>query len=142
MINKSIYKSWSGMKQRCLNQKNLDYPMYGGRGIKVSKEWINYKDFERDMGMSWKQGTSLGRIDNNKGYFKDNCEWQNPIQQANNRVSSTHIEYKGEVHTLSEWCRLLRLNGGRTRTRYYCMKWSIGRCFTTLDPIKPTGRKY
>ncbi len=141
-INKAMYKSWACMKQRCINEKNQDYEMYGGRGITVSDRWLEWKNFEADMEDTWKTGLSLGRIDNEKGYSKENCEWQTPEQQANNRTSNRFIEYLGERRTLSEWCKILGLNPSRTRTRFYSLKWNIDRCFTILEPIKPTGRKY
>jgi hypothetical protein len=50
--------------------------------------------------------------------------------------------YKGEIKTLAQWCRILELNPSRTRVRYYCLKWSIERCFTTLNPIIPHGITY
>jgi hypothetical protein len=73
------------MKQRCYNRNNHKYPLYGGRGVTVDKRWLDsFENFTKDMGER-PLGMSLDRIDNSKGYSKDNCRWATAVQQANNR---------------------------------------------------------
>lgn len=80
----SSYKCWRGMKDRCLNPSALAYKRYGDRGIKVCDSWIeDFENFYNDMGEKPK-GKSLERIDNNKGYCKENCIWASPKTQAQN----------------------------------------------------------
>lgn len=85
------YKSWEGMKYRCLNPKSKDYPNYGGRGITVAPRWYVFENFLLDMGQR-PDGTSLGRLDNNIGYSVDNCAWVTPKQQQNNTRYNVNIE--------------------------------------------------
>ena len=44
------YITWAGMIQRVTNPKHTYYSYYGGRGIKISNDWLIFKKFFRDMG--------------------------------------------------------------------------------------------
>ena len=82
-----LYKTWISMIHRCHNPKARGYENYGGRGIKVCNEWNNAQNFINDMHPSFKEGLSLDRIDNNKGYSKENCRWATrEIQGRNTRI--------------------------------------------------------
>ena len=95
------YTSWLAMKKRCLYPKHPQYHLYGGRGITIAHEWLEFSNFVRDMGER-PAHTSLDRIDGTKGYSKDNCRWATIIEQAQNR--RTTIVYKGK--TITEWSKI------------------------------------
>lgn len=123
------YKSWWSMVNRCTNPEYKKYCDYGGRGIKVCKEWVNsFEKFHSDMG-DRPQNTSLERIKNHIGYNKNNCKWADKVEQANNKRNNVRIEYNGEIHTIAEWARKLNLNYGSFCKRLKYPNWSTERAF-------------
>jgi hypothetical protein len=85
------YNSWSSMIQRCTNKNRKAYPDYGGRGISVCETWLNsFEVFLNDMGKKPSYSHSIDRIDNNKGYYPDNCRWSTPQQQKTNQRACRH----------------------------------------------------
>jgi len=82
-----IFRTWMSMKDRCLNKRCKDYKYYGGRGISIAEEWLSFDNFYKDMGDK-PDGFQIDRIDNNEGYFKDNCRWVTPKENCNNRRRS------------------------------------------------------
>lgn len=65
------------MIHRCYNHNNKHYATYGGRGIIVCDEWldslVSFVEWAENNG--WKKGLSLDRIDNDKDYNPENCQW-------------------------------------------------------------------
>jgi len=85
------YRTWSSMLSRCNNLNNKRYYDYGGRGIKVCKEWSNsFETFLKDVGIKPFKNSSLDRINNNGNYEPDNIRWATPKQQANNRRNNVN----------------------------------------------------
>lgn len=84
------YRTWRNMKSRCNNPHNQDYHNYGGRGIQVSPRWNDFCLFLEDMGPK-PSGMSIDRIDNNKGYYKENCRWADALTQSRNRRHTKYV---------------------------------------------------
>lgn len=95
-----IFNVWSRMKARCYNKNDKNYESYGARGIFVCNEWMNsLNTFYNDMGDRPSKNHSIDRIDNNKGYYKENCRWATKSEQCLNRrkFKNSTSKYKG-VH--------------------------------------------
>ena len=91
LFYKTEYKSYANMINRCTNVNSKDYIYAGGRGIKVSNNWKeSFINFISDMGKKplphpTHGKYTLGRINNNQHYCKQNCLWLPMKQQAKNR---------------------------------------------------------
>lgn len=107
------------MIQRCTNSKNTGYYMYGGSGITVCDQWLKFENFYNDMGDCG--DNSLDRIDNTKGYYKDNCRWATKSEQANNRCSTNLFTINGITKSVAQWAKSI---GQRKGALYY--RISIG----------------
>jgi len=125
-----LYKKWTEMKQRCQNPNNPSFKDYGGRGICVSKRWLNFANFQKDMVASYRPGLTLERIDNNGNYSRANCRWATKKEQANNRRSSHLIIFRGQTKTLSQWAEKIGVRLGTLNQRFFVYKWSITKCLT------------
>lgn len=79
------YRSWEAMKYRRDVETSRQYPDYGGRGISYDPRWSSYDVFISDMGVRPSVLHTLDRIDNDKGYNKNNCRWATKQEQAFNR---------------------------------------------------------
>lgn len=98
------YKSWHGMKQRATNPNVAAAKHYTGRGIDMDPRWSEFTNFLADMGERPK-GTTLDRIDNNRGYWKDNCRWATHDEQHSNKRTNVFIEWQGRRQTIQQWSK-------------------------------------
>lgn len=136
MSRSSVYSTWKTMIQRCENPNAKGYKSYGGRGITVCDEWHSFDAFVRDMGVRPK-GYTLDRIDNDKGYSKENCRWATTAQQNNNNRRNRRITVDGETRTIAEWAQFYGLKWYQIASRVKS-GWGMEEAVTT--PLK-TSRK-
>lgn len=99
------YISWMRMRDRCNNKKHHAFGRYGGAGVRVCERWDSFVNFLEDMGER-PPGTSLDRLDNSKGYCKENCRWATEVQQQRNRRTNVLVTINGQTRCVSEWAEL------------------------------------
>lgn len=128
------WNSWRKMKGRCDDKNDPHYIDYGGRGISYCEAWTDFRNFFEDMGRP-PFGKQLERIDNNKGYYKENCCWATPEEQSNNRRDNKLYEYQGKRQTLARWGRELGID-------YHALYWRASRGWRGDKLFRPSRRKY
>lgn len=123
------YYVWTGMKSRCSDKNNKDYPNYGGRGITVCDRWKNsFENFYKDMGDKPSTNHSIDRIDNSGNYEPGNCHWI-PLKDQNlNKRSNRIINYNGKTQILKVHCQELKLEYSFILNRL-THGWSVERAF-------------
>ncbi len=82
-----LYYCWKNMSQRCYNTRYRQYKDWGGRGITVCSEWKESFTAFKNWALSngYKEGLTIDRIDNDKGYSPDNCRFVSRKVQNNNK---------------------------------------------------------
>ncbi len=127
-LSRRFYNIWYRMKSRCYDNRDISYKNYGGKGITVCKEWLSFKVFKKDMYPKYKENLMIDRIDNIKGYYKENCKWSTRKEQNNNKSNVKKITFKGKTQNLSEWAQYLNIKRSTIAQRYYVYKWNIEKC--------------
>ena len=142
-VHKATYQCWKDMKQRCNNPNCRRYYTHGARGIKVCKEWEkSYETFLKDMGEK-PDGYTIERIDNNKGYSKDNCKWATPKEQAKNRRTNINITFNGETHNISEWAIIIGISPSSLKKRLirYTLEKALSPKYYGHIPVNKTTKE-
>ena len=133
------YRIWAAMIERTENPRSTYWEDYGGRGIKVCKEWRDsYPKFLADVGRRPSPKHSIDRFPDNDGnYEPGNVRWATPIEQGSNKRNNRLITLNGVTHTVAEWARVKNMNVGSLKTRLN-LGWVPQDALTT--PLKPGVR--
>lgn len=82
-----IYGIWAGIKERCTNKnqsiKNKKLDTY--KNISISREWLDFNVFLRDMGQPPTNKHQIDRINTHGDYEKGNCRWATPSENMLNQ---------------------------------------------------------
>jgi hypothetical protein len=101
MAKTPTYKSWHAMIQRCEGKGG--HQSYPDRNITVCAEWLSFENFFSDMGLRPERKT-LDRIDNSKGYYKENCRWATNKEQHNNKDKTRYVVVDGKKMPIMYAC--------------------------------------
>ncbi len=133
--NTRIYKIWERMLARCKNKNDQNFPNYGGRGIDVCERWMSVDNFFKDMGFP-PDGLTLERKDTNESYCPENCIWETPKAQANNKRNNHLLSFEGRTMTMAQWAETVGLSYSALGSRIYD-GWSTERALLTPLQGKP-----
>jgi hypothetical protein len=88
------------MKQRTTNKNHYEFEIYGGRGIKMCREW--YDSFAAFgayvLPLGYRDDLTIDRIDNDGNYEPGNVRWATLFEQSHNKrliFKSNKSGYRG-----------------------------------------------
>jgi hypothetical protein len=126
------YKIYRSMLARCESPTDSCWEDYGGRGIKVCKEWTDsFAVFLSDMGARPSRHHSIDRINNDGNYEPSNCRWATRAEQIMNRRVTIFHTVDGVKKTLKEWCLEKNVD-------YLNALWRFHNGYDPLCPLRNT----
>lgn len=125
------YTSWQSMWARMTNPKHKNFQRYQQLNISICDEWESFDVFIKDMGLKPTPLHSIERIENSKGYYKENCKWATRKEQQRNKRDTTFVEYKGVKKSVPDWAETVGLSLATVYNRIVKMGWEAEKAFTT-----------
>ena len=115
---KRLYNIWDKIKQRCGNPNVYYYHRYGGRGISVCKEWLEYVPFKTwALANGYADNLTIDRIDNDGNYDPSNCQWI---------THSANVRKSNERFTMDEVVEIRKIiNYGKYSKRRIAMAYNV-----------------
>lgn len=146
-LRTKLIKTLLHMKDRCYKEKDKHYKDYGGRGIDICKEWLEDKEkfIEWSLNNGCRLDLTIDRIDNDKGYYPDNCRWVTISENNQNRRSSRFYTFNGKTQNLQQWCTEYNMSRSVVNKRL-SIGWDFSKAITTPVKVRDTtsliGKKY
>ena len=117
-----LYRIWGGLKRRCYEPQNHNYPRYGGRGIQVCEEWLakrtGYPAFKAwALSNGYESHLTIERLDVNGNYEPDNCTWATAKEQSLNKTTTVWVECNEQRMTIMAALKLFNRHHGTYTSR-------------------------
>ncbi len=128
-----IIRIFQCMYMRCYCESHEFYHLYGGRGISICDEWLHDREAFVDWAFTngFKNGLTIDRINNDKGYNKDNCRFVSQKRQTRNTRVSVMLTIKGETKHICDWVDIYNnVVPYTTAKSRYRLGWEHERIFT------------
>jgi len=138
-----VYTVWQNMIQRCGNYRNKQYKDYGKRKIKVCNRWSNknpkgFENFLEDMGFPPTKKHQIDRINNNHGYYKENCHWVLSKENNRNKRNNHLLKYNNKEQCITNWSEETGINKKTIKSRIE-RGWPTEKVLTT--PVRKYNKK-
>ena len=135
-----LYNTWSCMRKRCYNPNDKRYKKYGGRGITICDEWLDYDNFyEWAMANGYQDDLSIERIDVNGNYEPSNCTWIPMSKQGDNTTRTVKHNINGRLMTIRQIANELGVSYGAVQHRIQ-RKQSLEGKYRGYDGIKTLSK--
>lgn len=119
------------MLLRCNDPDNQAYENYGGRGIKVCKDWHTLERFVEQLPDGYFVGAEMDRIDNDGHYEPGNVRWVTRQVNTTNRRTRVNLTLGDKTQSISEWSKETGISVSVIWSRLNEHKWSVERTLTT-----------
>ncbi|MCI0651936.1 MAG: hypothetical protein L0Z55_08635 [Planctomycetes bacterium] len=109
-----VYKKWIMLRNRCNNPEFKNYKYYGGKGVKICREWRRFEKFYQwAMARGFRPGLCLSRIHKKRAYSPANCAWvtrSHASRHASRPLKVTRkprwtLDAFGETKGIAAWTR-------------------------------------
>lgn len=118
LSNTRLHRIWCQMRQRCYDPKNKIYKYYGGKGIKICADWMEFKPFyDWAMVHGYADDLSIDRINCNGDYEPSNCRWADKYTQMNNMTTNDYYIFEGQKLTITQIARKVGITETTLRQR-------------------------
>jgi hypothetical protein len=127
---RKLYQIWIGIRRRAggnrykVDAKDRHAKIY--LHLTVSEEWNDWLVFyDWAINNGWKEGLTIDRIDNNKGYSPENCRWVSLAENNRNRRCVKKYMYNGKMLTLPQIAEINNIPRDRLYNRVINYGYSV-----------------
>ncbi|MBQ9487132.1 MAG: Rha family transcriptional regulator, partial [Selenomonadaceae bacterium] len=136
MSGTPIYNLWQHIKLRCFNPEYAGYENYGGRGITICDEWLNFQafyDYISKLEHCGEEGYTIDRIDVNGNYEPGNVRFAIKRTQSRNKRNNIYADYFGKRTLVVDIAEL-------TGIKYNTLVQRLKKGLNDADLIKPVKK--
>lgn len=100
----ALYSRWHSMVWRCTRPSNPQWSDYGGRGISVCAEWLDFDTYaDWFLAQGGNRDLQVDRTDNDGNYSPVNCRLVTRTRNARNKRNTVFLTAFGETKAAQDW---------------------------------------